>query len=328
MFSIIIPLYNKATYIEKAIQSVFDQTYFEYELIIINDGSTDRSLEVVTNFINSHNFPSKFGNWNVINQKNAGVSSARNNGVKAAKNKYIAFLDADDWWEPDYLKEMKKLIENFPTAGVYGSSYYKVKKGQNIIANVGVEPAFINGLINYCQVYAKSLYQPICTSAAIIKKKIFENEHGFTLTLKLGEDFDLWLRVSMKYPVAFLNKPLAYYNQDVDQANRAIGSKLYEPNEHMLFTDYGNLMYNTDFRILYEVLAVYGLLPYYLFRKNKKEVDRILSGIHWKNHAFKYRLQYRILPKLLVRSWLKIKMYGSNVKTYLIAVRNSKFINI
>ena len=309
MFSIIIPLFNKASYIEKAIRSVIHQTYQEFELIIVNDGSTDNSLDIVQQLNNQTNLSIR-----IIDQFNQGVSVSRNNGVKVSKNNYIAFLDADDWWEPTYLEEMKQLITDFPEAGIYGCDYFKVKNGQKIIANIGVEPGFKKGLINYCEVYAKTMYQPLWTGATILKKSVFESEQGFNPTLKLGEDFDLWLRVTMKYPVAFLNKPLAYYNQDVEPENRAIGEKLYEPNEHMLFTNYGELMNNKDFRILFEVLAVYGLLPYYLVGKNKKKVDAILSGIHWKNHSFKYTLYYRILPKVIVRFRIQIMKFGSSLK--------------
>jgi len=314
--SIIIPLYNKANYIEKAIRSVFNQTCPEFELIIVNDGSTDNSIEnlQLTIFNLQLTNPDENAKIKIINQDNQGVSIARNNGVKETNYDYIAFLDADDWWEPTYLEEMKSLITEFPEAGIFGSSYFKVKNGQKKIAEIGVEPVFNKGLINYCRVYAKTMYQPLWTGATIIKKTVFESEDGFNPTLKLGEDFDLWLRVALKYPVAFLNKPLAYYNQDVELSNRAIGEKLYESNEHMLFTDYGILMHDNDFRNLFEVLAVYGLLPYYLVGKNKKEVDAILTGIHWKNHSIKYQLQYRILPKKLVSFWLQIFKFGSNIK--------------
>src|ERR1035437_6016704 len=159
MFSIIIPLYNKAKYIQKAIHSILSQTFQEYEIIIVNDGSTDNSLEVISSCQLST------VNYQLINQENKGVSTARNNGVKLAKYDYIAFLDADDWWEPTYLEEMKALIDEFPDAGIYGSSYYIVKNGNKIPANIGVEKGFERGLINYCRVYAKTMYMPLWTGA-------------------------------------------------------------------------------------------------------------------------------------------------------------------
>lgn len=297
---------------EKAINSVLSQTYREFELIVVNDGSTDDSLEVVRNLqLSTFNFQ-------LLTQSNLGVSIARNNGVKVAKYDYIAFLDADDWWEPTYLEEMKRLIEEFPQAGIYGSGYFLIKNGVKRIATVGVEADFKKGEINYCRTYSNTLCMPLWTGATIIRKTIFESEHGFKPSLKLGEDFDLWIRVVQKYPVVILNKSLSNYNQDVELAHRAIGEKLYEPHEHMLFTDYGALQSNPEFRFLYERLAVYGLLPYYLAGKNKKEVTRILSGIHWKNHAFKYKLYYKILPKSFVQVWITAMKLGSLLKSILV----------
>jgi len=163
------------------------------------------------------------------------------------------------------------------------------------------------GIINYFQVYAKTLCMPVCTDTAIVPKKVFEEEHGFKPQLKLGEDFDLWVRIVMKHPVAFLNEPLAYYHQDVEQKNRAIGDKLYEPSEHMLFSDYSTYQQNTDFVFLYEKLALYGLQAYYLKGKNKQEVEHIFESIHWKNHSLKYYFDYKILPKFVLKAWVNFK---------------------
>jgi glycosyltransferase involved in cell wall biosynthesis len=307
MFSVIIPLYNKAPYVVKALRSVMSQTFREFEVIIIDDGSTDQSYEVAQNFI------LQTTNFKLHTQPNQGVSVARNNGVKIAQYPYICFLDADDWWAPTFLEEMKALIEEFPDAGIYGSSYYKVKDSKNIPANIGVEKDFERGLINYCQVYAKTLWMPLWTGTVVIHKKIYEEEGGFKPNLKLGEDFDLWIRIAMKHPVAYLNKPLAYYNQDVDITFRAIGRKFYKPEEHMLFTDYGEWMNDKDFRFLFERLALYGLLPYYLENKNNVKVKDILNKIDFEKHEKKYWWYYKALPKWIVKGWFEFKRLGIEV---------------
>jgi len=309
LFSVIIPLYNKAAYIERAMQSVLSQTFQEFELIVVDDGSTDNPFAQL-----SVNAPEIHKKVRVIQQQNQGVSTARNNGVKLAKYDYIAFLDADDSWEPTYLEEMNGLIAAYPKAGIYGSSYFIVKNGKKRIAPIGLDAKIESGLIYYCQVYSKTLCMPLWTGATIIRKPIFDLENGFNPRLKLGEDFDLWIRVATKYPVAFLNKPLANYHQDVDLSNRAIGEKLYEPHEHLLFTDYTGFNNNPDFVYLYERLALYGLLPYYLKGKNKKEVEVILAQIHWDQHELKYRLYYLMLPKGIVRAWFILLKFGSVLK--------------
>lgn len=298
MFSVIIPLYNKAPYIAKAIESVLGQTYRDFEVIVIDDGSTDQSLEVAKTFENK--------SITIISQPNSGVSTARNNGVKLAKHPYICFLDADDWWHPTFLEEMKQLITDFPDAGIYGSGYYIVKNGKERIAPIGVPQGFERGIIDYCEVYAKTLCMPLTSISVVIPKHIFDEEKGFKSQLKFGEDFDLWIRITLKHKVILVNKPLAYYNQDVDVNNRAIGSRFYKPEEHMLFSNYGDFMHNEGFRFLFERLALYGLLSYYLNDVNKLEVYQILSEINWDKHESKYHQYYKKFPRWAVKVWFKI----------------------
>ena len=289
MFSVIIPLYNKAPYVATAIESVLGQTYRDFEVIVIDDGSIDQSLEVAKTFENK--------SITIVSQPNSGVSTARNNGVKLAKYPYICFLDADDWWHPTFLEEMKRLITDFPDAGIYGSGYYIVKNGQERIAPIGVPQGFERGIIDYCEVYAKTLCMPLTSISVAIPKHIFDEEEGFKSKLKLGEDFDLWIRIILKHKAILVNKPLAYYNQDVEVNNRAIGSRFYKPEEHMLFSNYGDFMHNEGFRFLFERLALYGLLSYYLNDVNKLEVYQILSEINWNKHEHKYLLYYKKFPR-------------------------------
>jgi glycosyltransferase involved in cell wall biosynthesis len=165
MFSIIIPLYNKAPYIEKAVQSVLDQTCQDFELIVVDDGSTDDSLEKVQKF--------KSSKVRIIEQKNSGVSTARNNGIKVAKYDYAAFLDADDWWAPEFLEEMKTLITEFPGGVLYASSYFIVKNGKNRVAPIALPQNFESGYIDYIKIYSERLCMPVWTGATILKKNVF-----------------------------------------------------------------------------------------------------------------------------------------------------------
>ena len=175
-FSIVIPLYNKAPYVAKAIKSVLSQTFTDYELIIVNDGSKDDSGKIARWAIEGH------GNCRLVEQKNAGVSVARNNGVAISNGEYLCFLDADDWWEPTFLEEMARLIEEFPDAGIYGSNYTIVNetKRKTRVASVGVETGFTKGYINYCKVYAKTMYMPIWTGAVCIPRNVFEEVEGLS----------------------------------------------------------------------------------------------------------------------------------------------------
>lgn len=290
-FSVVIPLYNKAPYVAKAIQSVLSQTFTDYELVIVDDGSKDNSAEIAEKVI------AGYANCRLIKQENAGVSMARNNGVAASQGDYLCFLDADDWWEPTLLEEMSKLIEEFPEAGIYGTNYTIVNetKHKTRIAKIGVDDGFEKGYINYCQAYAKTMYMPLTSISVTIPRKIFDEMQGFPKGIKLGEDFLLWIRIALKYKVAFLNKPLAYYNQDVDVANRGV-NHLHKPEEHMLW----NLDFlaeegknNPDYKLLVDILRTYGLQSYYLSRYYRAEAKKELSKVDWDKQSSKIRHFYK-----------------------------------
>lgn len=224
-FSVIIPLYNKAPYVRKALESVCAQTYRDYELIVINDGSTDNSAIVADEYLKATDGI----DYKIINQYNAGVSAARNAGVAQAHAEYIAFLDADDWWEPTYLERMAHLIEDYPEAGLYASNYYYHKDGVNII-KVDIP----TGYFNYPKEYFKNFAMPVWTGATMVPRKVYDEMGGFPFGIKLGEDFLLWSKIALHYPVAFLNEPLAYYNNTLPPNYRAT-YHLHKPEEHMLF---------------------------------------------------------------------------------------------
>ena len=224
-FSVIIPLYNKAPYVRKALESVCDQTYRDYELIVINDGSTDNSAIVADEYLKATDSI----DYKIINQPNAGVSAARNAGVAQAQGEYLAFLDADDWWKPTYLERMSQLIDDYPDAGLYASNYVYYKPGKTHVAlNIPT------GYINYPKAYYEGNAMPIWTGATIIPRKVYDEMGGFPLEIKLGEDFLLWSKIALRYPVTFLNEALAWYNNDVPATLRATRN-LHAPEHHMLF---------------------------------------------------------------------------------------------
>lgn len=316
-FSVIVPLYNKEPYFEKALKSILNQTFSDFELIVVNDGSKDNSPTVAQRVLDG------VKNAKIINQVNAGVSTARNNGVAASKGDYICFLDADDWWEPTFLEEMDKLIEDYPESGIYGTGYNIINehKRRTRIAPIGVDEGFEKGYINYCQVYAKTLAMPLWTGAVCTPRHIFDEFGGFRANLKLGEDFDLWIRIALKYKVAFLNKPLSDYNQDVDSANRSV-EKLHKPENHMLW----NLGYleteektNPDYKQLIDNLRTYGLMPYFLSKQYHEAAKFELTKVDWNKQPKSIREKY-LKPLWLLRVQSKFMAYGSKAKQLLIRI--------
>lgn len=270
-FSIIIPLYNKALYVRKAIESVLAQTFHNWELMIVDDGSTDGSNNVAKTYHDSR--------ITYIYQDNQGVSTARNNGVLHSHYPYLCFLDADDWWEPTFLEEIAGLINRIPNAGIYGTNYWIVKNCKKKKALIGIDNGFTEGTINYYQVYAKTLCMPLWTGAICMPRSIFDEANGFNPILKLGEDFDLWIRVALKYPVVFLNKPLSNYYQDADTNYRGSCQKEYNPESFMTFHFDQFCNYektNTDLKKLLDRLRVYTLMN---FRKHNLFPEKVRDEI-------------------------------------------------
>lgn len=293
-FSVIIPLYNKAPYVGKTVESVLGQTFGDYELIIVDNGSNDGSHEIVAAFTDNR--------IKIVRlEENVGVSNARNKGVAMASAPIVTFLDADDWWEPTFLEEMAGLINRHPDAGIYGTGYYIVKNGKKRLAPIGVDEGFEEGEINYCAVYAKTLCMPLTSITVAMPKAVFDETGGFKPYLKLGEDFDLWVRIALKHKTVFLNKPLSNYNQDVDVTYRGT-HHLRDPKEHMLW----NLGYlepeektNADYKQLIDNLRTYSLLPYLLTKQYRSAARQELAKVDWSrqpaNTARLYRLPVGIL---------------------------------
>ena len=304
-FSVIIPVYNKGPYVKKALESVLNQVFRDFELVVVDDGSLDDSLYVVESVLSECAISHQ-----VIHQDNAGVSTARNNGVVASRGDYVCFLDADDWWAPSFLNRMDELIRDYPDAGIYGVNYYIVKNGKSRLAVHHVD----TGYFNYCQAY-KSLQMPLTSISVAIPRMVFNEENGFKSFLKFGEDFDLWIRIAMKRQVAFWNEPLAFYNQDVDPKWRGVGH-LVDPKYHMLW----NLEYleneestNPDYKRLIDELRTLSLLPYYLSKDYHQAAKSELAKVDWDRQPKKVFSLYS-LPVFLLRIWMMAKKSGSIIK--------------
>ena len=310
-FSVIIPLYNKAPYVAKAIESVLAQTFHDYELLVVDDGSKDESASVAAKFIEGRQ------NCRLIRQENAGVSVARNKGVDASQGDYLCFLDADDWWEPTFLEEMDKFVSEFPGAGIYGTNYTIVNetRRKTRVASVGIDAGFEKGYINYCLVYAKTMYMPLWTGAVCIPRNVFNEMQGFPRGIKLGEDFLLWIRIALKHKVAFLNKPLSNYNQDVDGENRGVG-RLHDPRCHMLW-NLGLLAdeekNNADLKQLLDNLRTFSLMPYLLSKEYHDLARQELDKVDWtKQPERTTRLFHQ--PLFVLRAKQAINNIGSLLK--------------
>ena len=205
-FSVVVPLYNKERYIARAINSVLNQTIEDYDIIIVDDGSTDGSAKVVK-LLDDHRI-------RLIYQENGGVSSARNKGIMESKGKMIAFLDADDEWKPVFLETILRLMKKHPEAGLYATAY-EINTPFNKLQRASfraIPPKPLECLIpNYFRSAALGK-PPVCSSAVCIPKHIFDNIGMFSVGERLGEDLDMWGRIAIRYPVAFSWVTGAIYN--------------------------------------------------------------------------------------------------------------------
>lgn len=204
LFSVVIPLFNKENFIQNTLNSVLNQTFDDYEIIIINDGSTDKSEEIVLAFSDSR--------IHYFSKTNEGVSAARNHGIQNAKGTYIAFLDADDLWFPNHLSALRILIEAYPEAGIYASRYIsKVSPAKYIKNNFLNIPENFSGIIS--DFFLSSLVSRVAlTSAVVVPPSVFKQIGYFDHKITSGQDLDLWIKIALKYPVAITNSITVEYN--------------------------------------------------------------------------------------------------------------------
>lgn len=315
-FSIIVPLYNKAPYVKKALDSIVSQTFSDWECIIVDDGSTDNSAAICEDYIKHNTSNITHHTLHIIRQKNAGVAAARNNGVAVSHGDYVAFLDADDWWESTFLEEMDKLIKEYPNAGLYANNYIYYKPGKTHIA-LNLE----RGYMNYPEAYLHG-EMPVWTGAACMPRHVFEEMDGFPVGIKLGEDFLLWAKTAIKYKVAYSEKPLAYYNNDVPATLRATRN-LHNPQYHMLFhlDDIEQAAicskYSETWKALLDKLRVSGLMNYWLSDLYHEQAAEELKKVDWNKQSCRAKARYE-KPIWLLKAQKRFMQMGSYVKQQII----------
>lgn len=213
LFSVIIPLYNKEKYIMDTINSVLSQTVDSLEVLIVDDGSTDHGPEIVRNIPDPR--------IKLIQQKNAGVSAARNCGIKASNGTFICFLDADDVWEKDFLQTVKDLFDRFPEAGMACPSY-QVSYGERIVHPVWKSVDLKND--SYVDDFYEMATAPfwVCNSscAAVRRKSLQKMKEWFPEGETVYEDFDFWMRLGATCKVAHSNKICATYRRETSSNAR------------------------------------------------------------------------------------------------------------
>ena len=207
MITVVIPLYNKEKTIVTALDTVLTQTYQDFEVVVVDDGSTDNGAAVVELYTDPR--------IRLISQENAGVSAARNHGIAEARGEYVAFLDADDEWLPEFLSEIVSLQREFPNCRAQATTYVQCQNGEkkNIILNKLPFTGERGVLTNYFEVATHS-NPPVWTGAVCIERALLQELGGFPLGIKSGEDLLTWARIATRTHWAYSLKPYAIFNME------------------------------------------------------------------------------------------------------------------
>jgi glycosyltransferase involved in cell wall biosynthesis len=198
-FSVIIPLYNKENYIEATLKSVLAQTFIDFEIIIINDVSTDNSLLAAQSIkdIRIHI---------IEHEVNKGLSASRNTGIREAKSDYIAFLDADDLWKPGFLDAIHKLTNTYPEAQLFSTTYEAVYPENSIVHPFDIQTGLLDNF--FTSNLNQSIYYP---SSLCVKKSVFEEIGYYDECITFAEDIDFNIRAHLHFKMAYCNEPFMSY---------------------------------------------------------------------------------------------------------------------
>lgn len=284
--SVVVPLYNKEQSVVKTMECILAQTFSPIEVLIINDGSTDNSASVVEDFIFRNNLQKT---WSLIRKPNGGVSSARNRGIQEAKGDYIAFLDADDYWEPNYLQEQSRMIQDFPDAALWsvGWGYLEGEKKTPLVHYPNNYRGYIE---NYWTLKKGTNIFFLCV--CVFRRNVLLELHGYDERIKYGEDLDVAYRIILNYPVAFNNVILGYYRQDAENRACATLYVRWEDRLECYMDKYKTYRKeNTDFcRFIDKGTA--NVAAYYLFEENNRNVIPVVRQLNFSVIPFYYSLYF------------------------------------
>ena len=297
-FSIIIPLYNKENFIVDALKSVINQTFTAFEIIIVNDCSTDLSAEKVIPFITE--------NVKLINhQENYGLSATRNTGIKNANYDYITFLDADDLWKPHFLETIHTLINTFTEAKIYATNYQEIYNSKTIIPKNGTQHLDKNSIqiINF---FKHNLQQGIYNHGSVCFNKIvFETIGNYDETIDFAEDIDFNIRANSSFKLAYANTiGMVYRMQTGNQLTTSSIANKTVPD----YDKYKVLAHQNNDFINYLDFEKYVLAKHLKTDGNYKLYKKISATIDYKNLNFKQFILLK-MPSFFLKMIVKFKIY-------------------
>lgn len=282
MISVIIPLYNKAHTIVNTLKTVFNQTYQDFEVIIVNDGSTDNGIEVINhNFVDSR--------IRIINQSNAGVSAARNKGIQEARGQWISFLDADDEWLPNYLESVSQVINNSNgDLMIITGRYQQNIKTKVRTCNIPIEYVGKISEIVFFENPHVFVHISATTISASILKDNFKYWSSFIEGQKSNEDFTFLFKVALHVKTIYIGIPLSIYNGEVDNQATSTLKKQKKIDDFILFQnnvidEYFNI---SSKNIIFERFMKYQfrhVILQYLYKKDYYAIIYIIDNLDIKS---------------------------------------------
>jgi len=290
--TVVIPTYNRAGYICDAIDSVLSQTYKDYEIIVVDDGSTDDTKGILSKYN---------GKIRYFYQENKGVAAARNRGIKKAKGEYIAFLDSDDIWLPEKLQlQLETLNNHRDYSWAYCDRKY-VYEGDFKERTHRKYPAYHGNIFDFLfmDIFVK-------TTTVIVKKECFNCVGYFKEELRRSEDYDLFLRLAKKYRIVYIDRQLI----------------LYRVHKHSLCRESQELSYTTHLKILKNCVRT----NYSYFRQKRKLVKLRFGDLHYKLARF-YFFQSDSKIKVICEL-LKSMRYSNKIIKSILAIIGVSFSDI
>ena len=260
--SVIIPTFNRKHTLQRAIDSVLAQTFKPYEIIIVDDGSKDGTKEWLL-----QNYPSV----QYIHQPNNGVSSARNKGIQISQGSWIALLDSDDEWMPEKLEYQSRFLEMNRDSSFCHTNEIWIRNGVRV-NQMKKHKKYGGDIFKHCLDICR-----ISPSSSIIKKDVFEEVGAFDESLTVCEDYDLWLRVTAKFNILFLDEPLIKkYGGHLDQLSRVPeGIEQYRIRSLEKILSMGSLT-ETQFRLAKDML-IHKLNIYAKGLKKRDKYEELTS---------------------------------------------------
>ncbi|MBC7642314.1 MAG: glycosyltransferase [Flavobacterium sp.] len=266
-FTVIIPLFNKEKFIEATLKSVLNQSFQDFEILIIDDCSTDNSLEIVKN--------SEKVKINIIQHAvNQGLSASRNTGINNSKANFLVFLDADDLMKVNYLEKVKSLIDNFPEAGIFATNYEEVYHENHFVnPSLGLSNFEKDGIVE--DFFEVSLQQPIyCQSSLCVRKSVFNTIGLYNTKINYSEDVDFNIRANYHFQLAYSPEKLVQYimfDENQITRNSIIGKQI---------PDFDSFEYLTENR---KSLKKYLDLNRYMLASNFKKQGDLVTFKKLKN---------------------------------------------